>query len=232
MKDSSSRDAWRDFIEEGVYADQAVPWRADPAYSAILAHPGLRDGIGGSVAPALQQAVGLVRAMRGVDLFAITSVRQPAVGLSLGFGSNVSEPYDILKTCGLDRVHAYDWVGAHVVEAAQAFDTLRQTEPELADRLRLHHGTVGDLSALEDASVHVIYTANVFNREIPMSNETFDRALDEIVRVLAPDGWLVSRGSAGRLEAGLQRRLLVLFDNPLVSVLQQPGAGSSGETRG
>ena len=224
-------DAWRDFIEEGVYADRAVPWREDPVYSIILAHPGLRDGIGGSVAPALQQAVGLVHAVCGVDLFALTAGRQPAVGLCLGFGSNVSEPYDILTTCRLDRVHAYDWIGMHVVEAAQAFDTLRKTEPRLADRLRLHHGTVGNLSALEDASVHVIYTANVFNREIPMSDETFDRTLDEIVRVLAPDGWLVSRGSAGRLEAGLQRRLLVLFDNPLVSVLQQPGAGSGGETR-
>ena len=226
MNDSSCCDAWRDFIEEGVYTDQAVPWRADPAYRVILEHPGLRDGIGGSVAPALQQAVGLVRAVRGVDLFAITAARQPAVGLSLGFGSNVSEPYDILKTCRLDCVHAYDWVGAHVVEAAQAFDTLRRTEPELADQLRLHHGTAGDLSVLEDASVHVIYTANVFNREIPMSDETFDRARDEIVRVLAPDGWLVSRGSAGRLEAGLKRRLLMLFDNPLVSVLQQPSPAS------
>lgn len=222
MNDSSDRDAWRDFIEEGVYADQAVPWRANPAYRVILEHPGLRDSIGGSTAPALQQAVGLVRAVRGVDLLAITAAGQPAVGLSLGFGSNVSEPYDILKTCRLARVHAYDWVGAHVVEAAQAFDTLRRTEPELANRLRLHHGTVGNLSALENASVHVIYTANVFNREIPMSDETFDRARDEIVRVLAPDGWLVSRGSAGRLEAGLKRRLPVLFDNPLVSVLQQP----------
>ena len=219
-------DAWRDFIEEGVYADRAVPWRDDPAYRVILAHPGLRDGIGGSVAPALQQAVGLVHAVCGVDLFALTAGRKPAVGLCLGFGSNVSEPYDILRTCGLDRVHAYDWIGAHVVEAAQAFDRLRRTEPELADRLRVHHGTVGDLSALEDAGVHVIYTANVFNREIPMSDETFDRALDEIVRILAPDGWLVSRGSAGRLEAGLQRRLRVLFDNPLVSVLQQPESGS------
>ena len=224
-------EAWRDFIEEGVYADRAVPWRADPAYRIILEHPGLRDGIGGSIAPALQQAVGLVHAVCGVDLFALTAGRKPAVGLCLGFGSNVSEPYDILTTCGLDRVHAYDWIGAHVVEAAQAFDRLRQTEPELVDRLRVHHGTVGDLRALEDASVHVIYTANVFNREIPMSDETFALALDEIVRVLAPDGRLVSRGSAGRLEAGLQRRLRVLFDNPLVSVLQQPGAGSGGETR-
>ena len=226
MNDSSCCDAWRDFIEEGVYADQAVPWRADPAYRVILAHPGLRDSIGGSTAPALQQAVGLVRAVREVDLFAITAAGQPAVGVCLGFGSNVSEPYDLLKTCRLTRVHAYDWVGAHVVEAAQAFDTQRRTEPELANRLRLHHGTVGDLSALEDASVHVIYTANVFSREIPMSDETFDRARDEIVRVLAPDGWLVSRGSAGRLEAGLKRRLLVLFDNPLVSVLQQPSPAS------
>ena len=226
MSDSSDRDAWRDFIEEGVYADQTVPWRADPAYRVILEHPGLRDSIGGSTASALQQAVGLVRAVRGVDLFAIAAAGQPEVGLSLGFGSNVSEPYDLLKTCRLARVHAYDWVGAHVVEAAQAFDTLRRTEPELANRLRLHHGTVGDLSVLEDASVHVIYTANVFNREIPMSDETFDRARDEIVRVLAPHGWLVSRGSAGRLEAGLKRRLLVLFDNPLVSVLQQPSPAS------
>ena len=231
MNDSSGREAWHDFIEEDVYADEAVPWCADPAYWVILAHPGLRDGIGGSVAPALQQAVGLVHAARGVDLFALTAGRKPAVGLCLGFGSNVSEPYDIFTTCGLDRVHAYDWIGMHVVEAAQVFDTLRRTEPGLADRLRLHHGTVGNLSALEDASVHVIYTANVFNREIPMSDETFDCALDEIVRVLAPDGWLVSRGSAGRLEAGLQRRLRVLFDNPLVSVLQQPGAGSGGDAR-
>ena len=226
MHDSSGRDSWHDFIEEGVYADDVVPWRADPAYPVILEHPGLRDGIGGSVAPALQQSIGLVRAVRGIDLLAIAATRPPAVGLCLGFGSNLSEPYDILKTCRLDRVHAYDWIGPHVVEAAQAFDALRRTEPALAAQLRLHHGTVGNLGALEDASVHIIYTANVFTREIPMSDETFELAIDEIVRVLAPDGWLVSRGSAGRLEVGLKRRLLVLFDNPLVSVLQQPSSSS------
>lgn len=221
MAASSTREPWCDFIEGPVYPDHAVPWRHDPAYTTILEHPGLRDRIGGHVAPALQQAVGLVRAMTQVNFLDVVRSHRPAVGLSLGFGSNAQEPYDLLKTFELDCVHAYEWVGEHIVEAAKAFETLRANEPRLTTRIRLHHGTVRDLSALNNSSIHLLYTANMFNREIPMAEDTFERSMQEVVRVLAPSGCLISRGSAGMLEQYLAHYLHVLLENPLVSVLQQ-----------
>ena len=201
MVDLDTPEPWSDFIEGAVYPDNAAPWRDDPAYAPILEHPGLRDSIGSHVAPALQQAIGLVRAMTQVNLLDGVRSHRPAVGLSLGFGSNAQEPYDLLKTCALDRVHAYEWIGGHVIEAAKAFERLRANEPRLTTRIRLHHGTVSDLSVLNTASIHLIYTANMFNREIPMSEATFERSMQEIVRVLAPSGYLISRGSAGRAGA-------------------------------
>ena len=221
MVDLATPESWSDFIEGPVYPDNAVPWLHDPAYATTLEHPGLRDRIGSHVAPALQQAIGLVQAIAQVNVLDVVRSHRPAVGLSMGFGSNAQEPYDLLKTFELDCVHAYEWIGEHIIEAAKAFETLRANEPRLTTRIRLHHGTVSDLSALNTASLHLIYTANMFNREIPMSEDTFERSLQEIVRVLAPRGCLISRGSAGVLEPSLAQYLQVLLENPLVSVLQK-----------
>ena len=221
MVDLSAPESWSDFIEGPVYPDNAVPWRHDPAYATMLEQPGLRDSIGSHIAPALRQAIGLVQALAQVNFLDVVRSHRPAVGLSLGFGSNTQEPYELLQTCELDCVHAYEWVGEHIVEAARAFETLRAHEPRLTTRLRLHHGTVSDLSALSTSAIHLIYTANMFNREIPMSADTFARSVQEIVRVLAPGGCLISRGSAGVLERSLAQYLHVLLENPLVSVLQK-----------
>ena len=221
MVGSSVPEPWSDFIEGSVYPDNAVPWWHDPAYATILEHHGLRDSIGSHVASALRQAIGLVQAMAQVNFLDVVRSHRPAVGLSLGFGSNAQEPYDLLKTCELDCVHAYEWVGEHIIEAAKVFETLRANEPQLTTRIRLHHGTVSDLRALNTSSIHLIYTANMFNREIPMSEDTFERSLQEIVRVLTPRGCLISRGSAGVLEQSLAQYLHVLLENPLVSVLQK-----------
>ena len=221
MVDSFVSEPWSDFIEGSVYPDNAVPWRHDPAYATILEYPGLRDSIGSHVAPALQQAIGLVQALTQVNLLDVVRSHRPAVGLSLGFGSNAQEPYDLLKTFELDCVHAYEWIGEHIIEAAKAFETLRADEHRLTTHIRLHHGTVSDLSTLNTSSIPLIYTANTFNREIPMSEDTFERSMQEIVRVLTPRGCLISRGSAGVLEQSLARYLHVLLENPLVSVLQK-----------
>jgi hypothetical protein len=56
-------DAWRAFMEGPLYVDTDSPWRDDPAFAVIAAYAGLRDSIGGHVALALRQAIGLVRAM-------------------------------------------------------------------------------------------------------------------------------------------------------------------------
>ena len=146
---------------------------------------------------------------------------QPVQGLCLGFGMNLLEPYDLLQVFKLARVHAYEWIGEHVVEAAQAFQALRAADPLLPDRVRLHHGTIGDLSALADGSMHVVYTANVFNPEIPMTDETFARAVQEIVRVLEVGGVVLSRGSAGGLETELAQYGRMLLHTPLVSAFEK-----------
>lgn len=217
----STDQGWREFIEGELYADAIAPWGADPAFALVLQFPGLRDSVGGRVADALRQAVGLVRAVAGVDLEALVRAHRPAQGLCLGFGMNVLEPYDLLRVLGLDRVHAYEWVGEQVVEAAQALQALRTTEPLLPAQVRLHHGTISDLGALADGSVRAAYAANVFNAEIPMSPETFAAAVREIVRVLERGGVLISRGSSGLLEAELQRYGHLLLATPLVSVLRK-----------
>ena len=83
--------------------------------------------------------------------------------------------------------HAYEWIGEHIIEAAKAFEMLRADDPRLTTHIRLHHGTVSDLSVLNTSSIPLIYTANMFNREIPMSAETFERSMQEIMRVLTQE---------------------------------------------
>jgi hypothetical protein len=131
---------------------------------------------------------------------------------------NFMEPYDLLQVFALDQVHAYEWIGEHVIEAAQALQALRAGDPLLPERIRLYHGTIADLRALADGSVSIGYIANVFTPEIPMTEETFTRAVKEIVRALSADGVLVSRGSSGALEAGLARYGRMLLQTPLISV--------------
>jgi len=166
----------------------------------------------------LQQAVGLVRALARVDLLEVVRSQGAAQGLCLGFGMNALEPYDLLQVFALDRVYAYEWIGEHIVEAAQMFQALRAQDASLPARLRLHHGTISDLSALTDGAVRVAYVANVFNPEVPMTPETFARAVREIVRVLGAGGVVLSRGSAGVLEAELARHGRMLLQTPLISV--------------
>lgn len=223
---------WRTFIEGLVYPDDQAPWRADPAYALILDHPGLRDSVGGHVAPALQQALGLVKALAQVDVLERLRASRPAYGLCLGFGANALEPCDVLTVFGLDRVHGYEWIAAQVVEAARLFHMKRAADARLADKLRLHHATASDLSALADRSIQVVYTANMFSREIPMSANTFERAVKELLRVLAPGGFVFSRGSAGILEGRLGQVCQALLNNPLVSVFQRRSDTQTGAVGG
>jgi hypothetical protein len=108
-----------------------------------------------------------------------------------------------------------------VVEAAQALQALRVQEHLSLSSIRLHHGTISDLSAVADGSIAVIYTGNVFQPEIPMSALTFAATVKEIVRVLATNGIVVSRGSSGDLEAALSAYGHMLLQIPLVSVVQK-----------
>lgn len=216
-----SEPTWNAFIEGPVYADADAPWSADPAFAIIAEHAGLRDSISGRAAPALTLARELVQATVGVDLLEIGSGASMTQGLCLGFGMNVLEPYDLLQTFALNRVHAYEWIGEQVVETAQTLQTLRAEETMLPTRIRLYHGTISDLSALDNTSIHVIYAANVFNWEIPMVPETFERTMQEILRVLAPGGVVLSRGSAGWLEEHLGPHGRMLLPNPLVTVFQK-----------
>jgi hypothetical protein len=215
------RNQWQEFIEGEIYTDAEAPWRDDPAFALLRQFPGLREGVGGRIAPALTQTIGLVRAVAGVDLARLVQAKRPSLGLCLGFGMNLLEPYDLLTVFELDQVHAYEWIGEHVVEAAQALQALRVEDPFLPTRIRLHHGTISDLSALAEGSIRVIYVGNVFNSEIPMSPATFTGALQEIIRVLAIGGVLISRGSSRLLEADLKRYGRMLLEIPLVTVFQK-----------
>jgi hypothetical protein len=214
-------ESWRKFIEGPLYSDAETPWRDDPAYQLLRQFAGLRDAVGGQVAPALTQAIGLVQAFMQVDLPALMRQRRPVLGLSLGFGMNVSEPYDLLRIFELDCVHAYEWIGEQVVEAARSLHALETSAPGLSARIRLHHGTMSALDALAKNSVRVAYVANVFNPEIPMAPETFSRAVSELLRVLEPSGVVFSRGSSGIFEATLAPQGRMLIQNPLVSVFQK-----------
>ena len=212
---------WQAFIEGVVYADAEVPWGDDPAYGMLQAFPGLRESVNGRSAAAITQTLGLVRALTHVDVLQSVHANRPARGVCLGFGMNALEPYDLLQACALDIVHAYEWIGTEVVEAAQMLDALRALDPLLATRIRLHHSTLSRFETLTDASVHVVYAASVFNDEIPMSAATFQGALREIVRVLAPGGFVVSRGSSWLLEAHLTPYGHMLLETPQVAVLQR-----------
>jgi AhpC/TSA family/Methyltransferase domain len=195
--------SWQAFIEGGVYDAAAVPWRDDPAFALLREFPGLQASVSGRITAALAQTMALVRALTRVDILHVIHTQRPARGLCLGFGMNVLEPYDLLQACALDVVHAYEWIGEQVLEAAQALAALPPTEPALSTRLRLHHGSISHLQALTEASIHLVYAASVFNHEIPMTPQTLSRATAEILRVLAPGGFMVSRGSAGVLEERL-----------------------------
>ncbi len=212
---------WRRFIEGDLFSDADAPWRDDPAYGLLLQFTGLRDSVGGQVAPALTQAIGLVQALTHINLLDLVRNRRPAQGLSLGFGMNVMEPYDLLRVFALDCVHGYEWIGEHIIEAAQSFSVLQHSDPTLPSRLRLHHGTMSDLSALANQSMRVIYVANVFNPEIPMAPETFARTVSEMLRVLEPEGIVLSRGSSGIFEATLAPQGRMLLQTPLISVFQR-----------
>lgn len=214
-------ETWRQFVEGDLFSDADAPWRDDPAYGLLLQFTGLRDSVGGQVAPALTQAVGLVQALAHVDLLDLVRNRRPALGLSLGFGMNVMEPYDLLQVFELDCVHGYEWISEHVVEAAQCFSALHRSDPTLPSRLRLHHGTMSDLNALANQSIRVIYVANVFNPEIPMAPATFTSTLQEILRVLGPEGIVLSRGSSGIFEEALTPHGRMLLQTPLISVFQR-----------
>jgi hypothetical protein len=214
-------ESWRKFIVGPLYADSDAPWRTDPAYQFLLQFSGLRDAVGGQVAPALTQAVGLVQALAQVDLHALARQHRPALGLCLGFGMNMFEPYDLLQVFALDCVHAYEWIGEHVVEAAQSLHAFKAAEYDLSARIRLHHGTMSDLGALAGNSVRVAYVANVFNPEIPMAPETFSQAVSELLRVLEREGVIISRGSSGVFEEALAGHGKLLLQMPLVSVFQK-----------
>jgi hypothetical protein len=212
---------WQIFIEGQVYAPADAPWCDDPAFAVITEHAGLRDSLGGDVARALTLALEMVRATADVDLLDIARARRPAQGLCLGFGMNALEPYDLLRVFGLDRVHAYEWIGEQVVEAARMLQELRADDPLLPGRIRLHQESLSNLSALPDASIRIVYTANVFNAEIPMTPETFHGAVREMLRVLSAGGVVISRGSIGSLETHLAPHGRMLLRTGLVSVFQK-----------
>jgi hypothetical protein len=220
---------WQSFIEGPLHASAHTPWHDDQAFAVIADHPGLRDSIGGPVTPVVTMAIKLVQAMTQVDLMQVVHAHRPVQGLCLGFGMNALEPYDLQQVFELDCVHGYEWIGEQVVEAAQLLQTLHTEDPLLPTRIRLHHGTLSDLSAIADTSMQVIYTANVFTREVPMTSRTFEGAMREILRVLADDGVLFSRGSAGVLEEHLARHGRMLLPSPLVSVFQKRKTENSHE---
>jgi hypothetical protein len=222
---------WQAFIEGSIYADTVVPWRHDPAFALLREFPGLQASVSGRMTAALAQTMALVRALTQIDILHLIHTQRPARGLCLGFGMNVLEPYDLLQACGLDMVHAYEWIGERVIEAAQVLAALPPAEPALATRIRLHHGSVAHLSALADASIHLVYAASVFNNEIPMTPQTFTQATAEILRVLAPGGFMVSRGSAGVLEERLAPYGHLLLHTPSVAVFQKGGSSWGGLTR-
>jgi len=212
---------WHAFIEGAVYAEAEAPWRDDRAFATLCELPGLRDSIGGRIAEALQQALGLVQAMTRVDLLSIVRTKARPQGLCLGFGMNALEPYDLLQVFSLARVHAYEWIGEHVVEAAQTLFAFAKGDVTLSKRIRLHHGTISDLHTLPDRSIQVAYVGNVFTHEIPMTPETFEGTVKEILRVLDDGGALFSRGSSGALETALRPAGVMLLQSPLVSVFQR-----------
>ncbi|MBM4258350.1 MAG: class I SAM-dependent methyltransferase [Deltaproteobacteria bacterium] len=227
-KVSETMQPWQAFIAGPLYTEAAAPWREDPAFTTLSEFPGLRDSIGGRVAEALTQAIGLVQALTQIDLLAIVHAHPRPQGLCLGFGMNALEPYDLLQVFSLTQVHGYEWIREQVVEAAQTLTVWAREDAQLSERIRLHHGTMSDLHALPDRSIQVVYVGNVFMHEIPMTHETFARTVTEIIRVLDEGGVLLSRGSSGALETALRSAGKLLLQNPLVSVFQkQKGTATS-----
>jgi hypothetical protein len=217
---------WQDFLAGPLYPAPEIPWQDDPAFAIVNQFPGLRESIGGRLAEALVQTIGLVQALTQLDLPELVRRSSPAQGLCLGFGMNAMEPYDLLCTFALDQVHGYEWIGEHVLEAAQLLTALAQREPTLPARVRLHHGTISDLSALPDRSIRVVYVGNVFTHEIPLAPETLTRIVRETLRVLDDGGVVISRGSSGVFEDALAPAGRLLVQIPLVSVFQkQDGEG-------
>ena len=120
---------WQAFIAGVVYADAEVPWGNDPAYAMLQEFPGLRESVNGRRAAAITQTLGLVEALTQANMLQIVHANRPACGVCLGFGRNALEPYDLLQAWTLDVVHAYEWIGGEVVEAAQMLDALRAFDP-------------------------------------------------------------------------------------------------------
>jgi hypothetical protein len=127
----------------------------------------------------------------------------------------------LLHALELDGVHAFEWIVEHLVESAKMLQGLRQSEPTLAEQIRLHQASISDLSFLSNASIHIIYTANVFTWEVPMMQATFDLGMQEILRVLTDDGIVFSKGSAGELEKRLSSHGTMLLPHPPVTVFQK-----------
>ena len=213
---------WRNFVDGPLYLASPPPWFDDPAYSLILAEPGLRDSLGGPVSPALRMACELVRALTEYDVVAHLRNQQHAQGLCLGFGSNLLEPYDLLRALPLGCVHACEWIGEHLVEAATMLQSLSADDPSLVRRIRLHQATIAALSFLNDATIQVIYTANMFTWEVPMQQKTFDLAIEEMMRVMTPGGVIFSKGSAGELERRLTPHGRMLLPHQPITVFQKP----------
>ena len=212
---------WQTFLDGPLYAEGEEPWRDDPAFAMVSQFPGLRDAIGGRIAQALVQAVGLVKAIAQTDLIAAIQTQEQPQGLCLGFGMNALEPYDLLQVFSLAQVHAYEWIGEQVVEAAQTLAAFAKSDSTLPERIRLHHETLSNLQALPDRSIQVVYVGNVFTYEVPMAEATFTCGVKEVLRVLADGGVLLSRGSSGALETALSPAGIMLWQNPLVSVFQK-----------
>src|SRR5947199_9068112 len=97
-EDSPPQDqGWQEFVEGQIHADAQAPCRDDPAVAPLLEFPGLREGVGGRIAAALTQAIGLVRALTRVDLLKVAGASAPAQGLCLGSGRNAREPSGLLR---------------------------------------------------------------------------------------------------------------------------------------
>src|SRR3989442_4467478 len=96
-EDSPPQDqSWKEFVEGEIHADAQAPWRDDPAFALLLEFPGLRESVGGRIAAALTQAIGLEWALTRVDLLEVVRASAPAQRLCMCFGMNALEPYDLL----------------------------------------------------------------------------------------------------------------------------------------
>jgi hypothetical protein len=90
----------------------------------------------------------------------------------------------------------------------QAFPGLRET-------------VNGRMAAAITQTLGLVQALTQVNDEIPMSAATFQGARREIVRVLAPGGFVVSRGSSGLPEAHLAPYGHMLLKTPQVAVFQR-----------